>query len=91
MDVSDDEVISDNNLELDLNEGEEPVIGKDEFSKLQNLSPEDFKVALNYSINHAAEAGYAAAIGSDSILKESEPSSSNLLPSIVMLPFQGCG
>ena len=55
---------SDADLEPDLSGGEELVIGEDEFSKLQNLSPKDFKVALNFSINRAAEAGYAAAIGS---------------------------
>jgi hypothetical protein len=71
MDVSEDEVFSESDLKPDLDREEEPVVSENEFSKLQNLSPED----LNFSINCVAEAGYAAAIGSDSILKESGTSS----------------
>ena len=53
-----DEVLSDEDPNCD----EEEVFGADdEFAKLQNLSPNDFKVAMNFSINHAAEAGFAAA------------------------------
>jgi hypothetical protein len=76
VDVSDDEVFSDD-LEPDLDGGEEPLVDDDEFSKLQGLSPDDFKIALNFSINCAAEAGYAAAIGSGgSTSKDSGLSSS---------------
>jgi hypothetical protein len=77
VDVSDDEVLSEHDLEPDLDREEDPLVDNDEFSKLQCLSPDDFKIALNFSINHAAEAGYAAAIGSGgSASKESGLSSS---------------
>ena len=76
MDVSDDELLSENDLDQESDKGEDLVVDN-EFSKLQNLSPEDFKIALNFSINRAAEAGYAAAFGSDScVSKGSGPSSS---------------
>ena len=76
MDVSDDELLSESDLDQELDKGED-LVDNDEFSKLQNLSPEDFKIALNFSINRAAEAGYAAAFGSDScVSKGSGPSSS---------------
>jgi len=57
-DVSEDEILSEE--EPNFEEEEESAID-DEFTKLQKLSPDDFKVALNFSINRAAEAGFAAA------------------------------
>jgi len=56
-DVSKNEVVSDDGQNYE--EG-------DEFSKLQNLSPDNFKAALNFSINCAAEAGFTAASHSSS-------------------------
>lgn len=55
--VSEDEVLPDENPDHDE---EDVFVVDDEFAKLQNLSPEDFKVALNFSMNHAAEAGFSA-------------------------------
>lgn len=63
LNVSDDEILSEMDPEPAIDEGEE-FFNQDEFSKLQNLSPDDFKVALNFSINRAAEAGFAAASNS---------------------------
>src|SRR5882762_5513753 len=57
-DVSEDEILSEE--EPNFEEEEESAID-DEFTKLQKLSPDGFKVALNFSINRAAEAGFAAA------------------------------
>ena len=77
MDVTDNEVLSERDLEPDLDREEEPLVDDNEFSKLQCLSPDDFKITLNFSINHAAEARYTAAIGSgSSTSKESGLSSS---------------
>lgn len=55
VDVLDDEVLSNDDLKSNINKGEEFSVEED-FSKLQNLSPEDFKTALNFSINCAAKA-----------------------------------
>jgi hypothetical protein len=62
-DVSDDEVVSDDDPNY---EEHDDLIIDDKFVKLQNLSPDDFKAALNFSINRAAEAGFAAASHSSS-------------------------
>ena len=62
-DVSEDEVVSEDNP---IYEDRDNFVIDDEFAKLQNLSPDDFKAALNFSINHAAEAGFAAASQSSS-------------------------
>ena len=87
VDVSDDEVISDNYLEPDLNKGEEPVIGKDEFSKLRNLSPEDFKVALNFLSIVQQRQDMLPPLGLTLFQRSPNLPLQNLLPSIVMLPF----
>jgi hypothetical protein len=50
LNVSDDEILSEMDPEPAIDEGEE-FFNQDEFSKLQNLSPDDFKVALDFSIN----------------------------------------
>jgi len=62
-DVSEDEVVSEDNP---IYEDRDNFVIDDEFAKLQNLSPDDFKAALNFSINRAAEAGFAAASQSSS-------------------------
>ncbi|KIM71790.1 hypothetical protein PILCRDRAFT_16724 [Piloderma croceum F 1598] len=91
--ISDDEVLSERDLEPDLDREEEPLVDDDEFSKLQGLSPDDFKIALNFSINRAAEAGYAVAIGTggstskDSGLSSSKSSSTFLHYHRVSLRF----
>lgn len=58
VDVSDDEILLEAVYEP---EEEDNSNVADDFSTLQNMSPVDFKAALNFSINRAAEAGYAAA------------------------------
>jgi hypothetical protein len=47
-DVSEDKILSEE--EPNFEEGEEPAVD-DKFTKLQKLSPDDFKVALNFLIN----------------------------------------
>jgi hypothetical protein len=59
--VSEDEILS----EVAEEGRSEPNIDKDdEFAALQNMSHDDFKAAMNFSINRAAEAGFHAAGGS---------------------------
>jgi hypothetical protein len=52
------------------------VENDDEFATLQNMSTNDFKAALNFSINRAAKAGFTAALGSSSKQAPIAPKSS---------------
>ena len=64
--ISEDDVISDHQQDNE-NYGEEIFVeDNDESTTLQNMSANDFEAALNFLINQAAKAGFAATLGSSS-------------------------
>jgi hypothetical protein len=62
--ISKEDVISEHQQDVE-DHGEEIFIDdNNEFATLQNMSTNDFKTALNFSINRAAKAGFTATLGS---------------------------